>query len=370
MADVVVAGALAQRPGRPGHAWVFLNWMCGARRTRRDVVFVDRWTGELGPCAAGVEWVRTVMASADFDGAWAVVLPSGECAGLSRAELERRLDGSVLLNVMGYLDDEALLALPARRIFLDIDPGFGQAWHVAGLADVFRGHERTATVGLNVGRAGCGVPDLGKDWITTVPPVDVDAWSCAGPPRGPLTSVGSWRGPFAPVVIDGVTHGLRVHAGRAFADLPLRTGVGIEVALDIDPADDPDRLQMLAGGWSVREPGDVAGTMDDYRSYLRRSAGEFSIAKEAYVTMRSGWFSDRSACYLASGRPVITTDTGLGGHLPIGDGLLTYQTVDDAVAAIDEVMSRPAHHARAARELALEYLDSRRVVPSLLERAA
>ena len=217
---VVVAGALAQRPGIGGHAWVFRNWLAGFAAAGADVVFVDRLEPAMladpdAPPETTVQWrwLCGVMDGAGMDGRYALLFDHGRrCLGLDRADLERRARGAVLFNVMGYLDDEALLAAAARRVFVDIDPGFPQLWRELGLHDAFAGHDAFVTVGQNIGRPGCTVPTGGVEWIPTLPPVDLAAWPAAAVPArhaGRLTSVCTWRGPFGPVVHDGVTYGLR-----------------------------------------------------------------------------------------------------------------------------------------------------------------
>ncbi|HEV8297369.1 MAG TPA: hypothetical protein VGQ20_08730, partial [Acidimicrobiales bacterium] len=295
---VLVAGALAQRPRRAGHAWVFVNWLRGLRRCGCRALFVDRLSPELGDVDAGVRWVHEVMARAGFDGAWTVLLPDGGAAGMTRRDLLQHAEDAWLLNIMGYLDDPELLAAVRRRVFLDLDPGFTQSWQASGSADLLRGHDAFATVGLNIGAPDCRVPNVGVEWIPTLPPVDLDLWQCEPSAAGPFTTVGSWRGPFDPIDVDGVRYGLRAHEARAHADLPARTGVALEAALDIDPWDEGDRARLELGGWELHDPREVSGDLCAYRDYVHGSSAEFAVAKQAYVGLRTGWFSDRSACYL------------------------------------------------------------------------
>jgi glycosyltransferase involved in cell wall biosynthesis len=350
---------------------MIVNWLRGLERAGCRVLFIDRLDPGLGDVPAGLAWIGDVMAGAGFGDSWMMLLGDGDAAGLDRTQFEDAATGAVLLNVMGYLDDADLLGRFHRRIFLDIDPGFGQAWQHSGLARVFHGHDVYATVGLGVGKPTCGVPDLGIAWVPTLPPVDLDAWKCSAPPAGRLTTIASWRGPFAPVNVDGTVYGLRVHEARAYAELPSRVEIEMELALDIaNEADGPDLRRLVEGGWLVRDPFDVASDLHAYRHFIHHSIGEFSVAKQVYVGLRTGWFSDRSACYLASGRPVIVSDTGISGLLPTGEGLLTYRNLDEAVEAVAEVAKDPTRHGKAARGLATDLFDCRAVARSLLERAA
>jgi hypothetical protein len=363
MPTIAVAGSIAQRPGRPGHAWVFLSYLLGFRALGYEVLFVD----SLGP-ADDPTWLASAMAWGGLDGRWAALRGERAAIGLPRRRLLEELRGAeLLINVNGFLADPELLEAPPRRVYLDIDPGFGQIWAEQGLADTFAGHERFVSVGTNLGGAGCTVPLLGREWIATLPPVPLERWPLAAPGRR-FTSVGSWRGPFGPLEHGGTTLGLRVHEFRRFAELPRRVAAPFEIALDIDPADTADRELLLRGGWGVRDPLRELADFDSYGAYLRGSAAEIAIAKGLYVATRGGWFSDRSAAYLASGKPVLAQDTGFGAALPTGSGLLCFEDLDGAAAAAEEVLARPRRHARAARQLAEEHLDARLVLGRLLER--
>jgi hypothetical protein len=377
---IVVAGSLAQRPGRGGHAWVFLQYLLGFRRLGWNVVFIDRLepdtcvdaVGEHSPLASSVNlhYLARVMAGFDLAGRWAVLFDRGrQVVGIERGELLAELRNSAfLLNIMGYLDDDEMLGAVSRRVFLDIDPGFAQMWHALGLADLFAGHDDYVTVGENVGREWCRIPTAGIDWITTRPPVVLDQWPVDSRPWTRFTSVGSWRGPYDPIEYEGRTYGLRAHEFRALLDLPRRTAGDFEVALDIDQADADDRRKLKENGWEVVDPGVVAADPWRYRDYIGSSAAELMVAKNMYVQSNSGWFSDRSACYLASGRPVLAQDTGLIGHLPLGQGLLAFTTLDEAAAGVAGILTDYRRHARAARAVAEEHFNSDVVLAGLLDR--
>ena len=364
---VTIAGALAQRPGVGGHAAVFVHWLRGFRRLGWDVLFVDR-LDPSSDASAQERWLADVMEAAGIGDRWAALGPDGACAGRPRAEVLEHLRGSaLLLNVMGYLDDPDLLAAAPRRVFLDLDPGFPQMWRALGLHDAFAGHDDVVTVGTRVGLPGSTVPTCGLDWIHTLPPVDLEHWPAGrDAPNGAFTSIATWRGPFGPVDFAGHRYGLRVHEFRRFLDLPSRTGVALEVALSIDSGDAADRDAVAGAGWVLADPRAVAADLSAYRAYIERSAAELSIAKQMYVDTCGGWFSDRSACYLAAGRPVVAQDTGFGDALPVGEGLLRFATADEATDAVDEVRAGWHAHARAARALAEEHLDAPRVVERLL----
>jgi len=380
---VVVAGSLAQRPGsRPGgggHTWVFLQYLLGFRRLGWDVLFVDRLEPEMcvdrngnpAPLESSfnLRYTTEVMDRFGLSGQWALLYDGGrEVVGCARDEvLERASRSTLLLNVMGYLDDEEILAAAPLRVFLDIDPGFGQMWQELGLARLFRGHDRYVTVGGRIGAPDCGIPTCGIEWATTMPPVELTEWPVAAGDGAGFTTVASWRGPFGPIEYRGRTYGLRVHEFRRFLELPELTGEPFEVALDIDEADGEDLRRLEEHGWSLADPREAAGDPWLYREYVRRSAAELMVAKNLYVDTRSGWFSDRSACYLASGRPVLAQDTGLEGLLPCGEGLVTFSTLEEAVAGAEEIARDYQRHSGAARALAAEHFAADRVLPRMLD---
>jgi hypothetical protein len=268
---------------------------------------------------------------------------------------------------MGYLQDEEVLEKAPRRVFLDIDPGFGQMWHELGLCDLFSGHDAFVTVGTNLGHPGCRIPNSGRDWIPTLPPVVLALWPFSSTRGRAFTSVGSWRGPFDPIEFEGETFGLRVHEFRQFSSLPRASGLPFEIALDIDPIEEEDIRRLREGGWVLENPSRVSHDPSAYQRYVQESLGEFLVAKGMYVRSRSGWFSDRTACYLASGRPALMQDTGLSGQMETGMGLVTFSALGEAVEAAQEIAGNWPKHSRVARELAVEHLDSTRVLGLMVE---
>lgn len=388
---VLVSGALGQRPRRGGHAWVLLHYLLGLRRLGCDVRFVDRLEPDMcvdgrgAPCpaeeSANLAWVARVLGKAELGDAWAVLVDGGtRTVGIGRAELLAWARGAELLvDVMGYLHDEELMAAPDRRLFLDIDPGFPQLWAHQGLHDAFGHHDVYATYGANIGDSSCNVPTCGIDWVPTRPPVVLEHWPVLPAPVRPrVTSVGSWRGPFAPVVHEGRRLGLRAHSMRALAGLPAAARRGpdaeFELALDIDRDDAGDVRLLAGGGWRLVDPQTVAGTPVAYRRYVQGSSAELLVPKELYLRARTGWCSDRSACYLATGRPVLALDPwpAGSGRLPamaVGKGLVPFADLTGAAEAVAEVFSDYEPHRAAARALAEEHFDSDRVLARLLDDA-
>jgi hypothetical protein len=382
MKSIAIAGSVAQKPGRGGHTWVFLQYLLGFRKLGWHVLFLDRLEPQMciaeggGPAAIEHSWnvryFRDVMTRFGLDGSYGLLCDAATSTiGLTRAEILARVSASsALINIMGFLNDEEILGAAARRVFLDIDPGFGQLWLESGQHDSFRGHDAFVTIAENLGRPDCGIPTCGLEWITTRQPVVLDRWSATSccPADAPISTVATWRGAYAPVTHNGRTYGLRAHEFRKFAALPRLTGGRFEVALEIHPADMKD-IDMLSGnGWRLMDPYEVAGDPCRYRDYIGRSAAEVMIAKGMYVHTRSGWFSDRSICYLASGRPVLAQDTGLRDLLPTGEGLLTFATLEEAAEAARAIRHDYVRHSRAARRLAEECFDSSNVLDRLTRK--
>jgi hypothetical protein len=218
------------------------------------------------------------------------------------------------------------------------------------------------TNGANVGTDRCSAPTAGKQWRPLFNPVHVDLFACnAAPPDAPFTTVMNWQA-HQPLRFRGVVYGQKDVEFEKFIDLPQRTAVPLEVAV----SGQIPRQQLLQCGWRLRSAHEVTNSFDSYRDYIRGSRGEFSVAKHVYVATNSGWFSDRSAVYLASGRPVILQATGFEAHLPCGRGLFAVGTPEEAAAALEEVSRDYDRHAAWAREVAREHLETNKVLSRLL----
>jgi hypothetical protein len=304
------------------------------------------------------------------DSAALMVDETRETVGLPYRRLCRLAAGSdLLLNISGMLRDEALTGSIGVRAYVDLDPGFNQLWHAVDGVDMgLDRHERFVTVGLALGEPGCPVPTCGRTWVKTLPPVFMPSWKEATSPAddAAFTTVGHWRS-YGSIYYDGVRYGQKAHSVRELLDLPSRTREQLSLALAVHPGEVTDRQALSQHGWRLLDPGRVAGTPDAYRGFIRGSKGELGIAKSGYAISRCGWFSDRSACYLASGRPVVAQDTGFSHHMPGGPGLRTFSTVQEAADALAAVSADYASEARGARRLARETLDSALVLRRLLE---
>ena len=377
-ARILVGGMFARVPGQGGLAWVVLHYMLGLRRLGYDVILVEP-LGEvdLRPGGTGIAESENARYFADVVHrfgieAQAVLLLEGtrETVGLSYDRLqEAARDADLLINMAGGLTDPDLLEPIPVRLYLDLDPGFTQLWHeVEGLDMNFDGHTHFATVGLTLGGPASTVPTCGIDWIPTPPPVVLDEWSFAQHvERDALTTVANWRG-YGSIQVNGTFYGQKAHSLRQFFDLPRRVDAGFQLALAIDPGEPKDLAALAENGWQLVDPREAAATPGAYRRFIQGSRAEFGIAKSGYVKARSGWFSDRSVCYLASGRPVIAQETGFSRVLPTGEGLLVFETADQVVEAVDVLAADYDRHRRAARSIAEEAFASEVVLPRLLSR--
>jgi hypothetical protein len=318
-------------------------------------------------------YLETVMRDFGLERRWALVSEDDaeRTCGLVAGELREACErADVLFNISGHLTLQPYASAPRRRAYVDLDPGFTQIWHAQGHSVGLEAHDVYFTVGENIGRPGCSIPTGGLDWQGFRPPVVLDEWP---PTRGGgderLTTIATWRSSYGSVDHEGRTLGLKVHEFRRFWDLPTHASQQFEIALDIHPGDAGDLEALRSRGWHVVDPRERVGEPRSFREYIQESGGEFSVAQGVYVDTRSGWFSDRTALYLASGRPALVQDTGLSDNYPIGDGLISFQTLAEAEAGARRLAEDPAGHRDAARRLAEERFDSGRVLAGVLERA-
>ena len=376
---ILFSGSIAGHPlGYGGNTWAFLQWLLGFRRLGFDVYYVEeRRAGEcvdesLKPVSlmesANARYFRQVMERFDL-GDRAALLEAGSSAhiGLSREDIAKVAgDVDLFLNQFGAYT--AVLGRVRRSVYLDLDPGHTQIWQEGYGVDMrLRGHDLYLTVGLNLGEPDCPLPTCGIRWEKTLPPIVLSEWETHDPPGSAFTTVANWRD-YSWLEWRGVWYAQKAEAFKAVIDLPRRVSMPIEVCLSIDDSD-PDLSLLRANAWNLASPGERARDPDSYRSYIQQSRGEFSPVRPICSLGRSGWFSDRTGCYLAAGRPVVMEDTGLGRHVPVGLGLLTYVDVETAAQCLEAIQRDYARHATGAREFAREYLDSDRVLARILKLA-
>jgi hypothetical protein len=373
---IVVAGTFAGVSDQAGATWAVMQYVLGFRGLGYDVWTVEP-VAELGETnRASFDRTRRSFAKtvAQFGLAGRAALLVGDgrsTVGATRAAIRRACtDADLLLNISGVLTEHDLLGQCKSRVYLDLDPAFNQVWHVEGLDRGFASHTHHFTVGAAIGAPPCAVPTCGVRWRPTVPPVVLEQWPAAPPaPVGAYTTVANWRS-YRSISAGGAFHGQKAHSVRELIGLAKRSPERFELALAIHADEHQDLRLLERNGWRIVDASAVAGGTGAYREFISSSKAEIGIAKAGYVTSRCGWFSDRSACYLAAGRPVVAQDTGFGRRLPVGAGLLSFDSVDSALAAIEAVALDYAGHARAARELAEAHLDSRLVLQRMIEEIA
>jgi hypothetical protein len=353
---------LAGVPGQGGATWSVLQYLLGLRRLGHDVWLVEPVATLEVP---SMRFFDAVVAEFRLAGR-AALLETGttDTHGLAYREVRDAAAGAdLLINISGLLRDDALRDEIPVQVYLDLDPAFNQIWHDQGVDVGFDGHHRYLTIGRAAGR----VPTCGLDWIATNQPVVLDEWLRAETiVHDAFTTVANWRA-YGSVEHDGLVYGQKAHSTRALFALPTLTDATFMPALSIHPDEQDDLKALAENRWRLLDPAEVAGTPSSYREFVQGSRAELGIAKAGYVAARCGWFSDRSVCYLASGRPVLAQDTGFTDYLPVGEGLLAFSTLDEARAGVEEIRRDYPRHARAARDLAEAYFDSDIVLTRLLD---
>lgn len=381
MATVVVSGAIANKHLNGGATWTRLNWLLGFKQLGFRVCFVEQIEQQNCVDSAGVAtsfensanlaYFKQIIDQFDLSDSAALVYENGEQVfGLAYDELLGIAeDAELLVNITGHLACEQLMRRLRRKVYVDLDPGFTQFWHTAGNAGPrLDGHDFYFTVGENIGTPHCPIPTADIRWRRTRQPVVLEYWPTSNQgAHDRFTTIGSWRGPYGPVTFEGKTFGLKVHEFRRFVTLPERLPQDFEIALDIHSAEQRDLTLLREHGWRIADPKMVARDPIKFRSYVQTSGAEFSVAQGIYVETNSGWFSDRTVRYLASGKPALVQDTGFTSNYPVGEGLIPFRTLEEAVAGAESIARDYDKHCRAARTLAEEYFDSDKVLGRLVE---
>jgi hypothetical protein len=378
---VIVGAVISLPPFSPGMAWNWLQFVLGLQRLGHTVYFVEEIEPEWCVDRRGRESAyatslnralfQTTMSRFGLMNRACQLYDGGrDTTGLTLSTLmavARKAD--LLVNMSGHVKAETLLSKVRRRVYVDQDPVYTQLWATeygqdAGLAH----HDLFFSVGLNIGTRHTTVPDAGRSWHPLLPArvLELAPFRRDGASEH-FTTLASLSG-YGDVRYRGRWYRSKYTEFARFAELPRRTGRPFEVVLKRYRWDDPVVRALEGNGWLV-SGGDRIRDVAGYRRFIARSRAEIGIAKHAYVRGRSGWFSDRSADYLAAGKPVVAQSTGFERWLPTGRGLLSFGNLDQAVAAIEAVDRDYEEHCRAAREFAVEFLDYRKVLPPMLEIA-
>ena len=369
---ILFAGIIARYPFG-GVTWCSLMYLLGLRALGHEVFYIE----DTGECiydpeqntrsedpAYGTRYIQAALAPFDLGDRWSFVNFDGTYHGASRETVRAYCaDADLFVNLSGgswfWRDEYARIP---HRVFVDSDPVFtqlaiakGDDWYVT----FFRGFDRLFTFGANIGTPASDVPTSGFTWHKTWQPVVTELWRTDAVPAGErFTTVMTWKiESFADV------DGNKDREFVKFMDLASRTSHRFELAVN-----GPQRL-LREHGWSTIDAMSVSRSLWDYRDFIQGSKAEFGVAKHAYVSRRSGWFSDRTECYLAAGRPALVQDTGWSAHLPAGLGLLGFTTPEEAIDGLDRIERDYARHARRADEIARECFDASRVLPPFLEAA-
>ena len=388
---------VASFPDGGGHFWVYLQYALGLRRLGCEVY----WLEQLRPARDREREARTLstflerMKQLGFEGRTLLYTVDRErhggaavlrFIGCTRAHAETVLRRADLMLNFHYAIDPQLLACARRTALVDIDPGLLQFWISTGQL-VVPSHDCYLTTGDTVGTAQARFPDCGLPWVHIRPPVCLDLWPFTYDAESEVfTTVSSWSSASWLKMDQGGQTVLVDNTKRVafldFLDLPRHTSQPLELALyltDRDPdgqarrkqadADAADRARLERHGWCVRDSRDVAGSPESYRGYIQRSRGEFSAAKPSCMAFQNAWVSDRTVCYLASGKPAVVQDTGASSYLPDGEGLLRFTSLEEAVDALAQINGAYLRHCRTAREIAETHFDAPRVLETALNAA-
>jgi hypothetical protein len=376
----VVAGFIGKLP-MAGMALYNLHHIAGLQELGYDVHYVEQQNGRddyydpqrdemTDSVEYGVEWVEAALRHVNVGReSFSVIDIERKCHGSGWRSLQAALErADFILNIADatWFDE---LELCPRRIFVDGDPLFTQAAMLRSrrLAERISNYGVLFTYCSRMGKPDCSVPDAGRKWIATRPAVCTRMWATDLPPLArdlPVTTLMNWSAG-GEVELRGRSYGQKGQEFERFIDLPRIARDRFAVAVG-GPA---PRDLLREHGWEVIDPLLVTGSLDSYRRFIARSRADFGIAKNAYVASHSGWFSDRSTCYLASGRPVLHQETGFSEWLPVGEGVFTFATMDEALLALTELNADYTRHSKAARAIAADYFEARTVIGRMLETA-
>jgi YHS domain-containing protein len=370
---------LAGRIPLGGVAWQALHYLLGLKRFGHNVYYIEdsgappydpRVRSIVDDCSYSVNFIKRMMERCDLGDRWSFWdMAHDTYYGLDGDRLRRLYrEADALVNICGAtrLRDEHL-ACPIR-VYVQTDPVYEQMREAQGdeqTRSAFTAHTHHFTYGENLGNSDCLIPLDGFAWRPTRPPVLLDLWKCrVNPAAKKFTTIAVWKNTGKDIVFDGEKYYWSKHLNyERFQDLPRKTSEKLEVALDRDGASSHPLEQH---GWGVVDSYPVSRDLDVYRDYIDGSRGEFSVSKDLVVRTRSGWFSDRSVCYLAAGKPVITQETGFSKFIDTGRGLFSFSSMEEVLAHLGEVNSDYPRHCQAAREIAEEYFAADKVLGKLL----
>ena len=377
---VLSAFNVANFPEGGGHFWVYMQYALGLRQLGCDVYWMERFLrgADDRRDAAAIATFFDRMDEFGFGGKTILFAARGAqtpwadsiIVGPSMSELDGVMRRSDLLLNFHYAIEPELLGRFRRSALVDIDPGLFQFWLSRGQLAVPK-HDAYFTTGETVGQPSSAIPDCGLPWVPIRPCVSLTEWDYTfDPARDAMTTVSAWSsGDWVKDDVVRYENSKRV-AFLAFKDLPRHTRQPLELALFMVTDEDlEEKNEMERLGWRVRPSREVAGSPDAYRNYIQGSRGEFACAKPSCMAFQNAWVSDRTLCYLASGKPAVVQHTGPSRYLPNGEGLFRFHTVEEAAQALDSMNADYERHCRAARALAEAHFDARKVTARILEAA-
>jgi hypothetical protein len=361
-------------PEGGGHFWVYLNWALGLRARGCEVI----WLEVANPSVPAAAQQASVTALMDRLERYGLGHHLALCAGTGEAldrlvrgdwlNLDAAAESDLLLN-MAYDIHPDIVRRFRRSALLDIDPGLLQVWMSQGDMCVAP-HDVYFTIGETVGQPGARFPAAGLKWIYTPPCVALEWWPpCAADQQAPFTTVSQWYGGEWVVDTDRSYANDKRDGFLPFLDLPRQATEPLELALCLAAEDEEESQLLRDKGWRVRDAREVASTPWDYERYLQSSRGEFSCVKPSCVQLENAWISDRTICYLASGKPAVIQHTGKSRFLPNAAGLFRFRSIDEARHCLMVASASYECECQRARALAEEFFDARKVVGRVLERA-
>ena len=379
---IIITGLVGQYPFG-GVIWDYLQYLLGFKSLGHQVLYLEdsgAWPYDpvagtiTDDCSFALQSLRKIFTDFDLAESWVYRNGAdGKFHGAGEKVAREWLrHGDLLVNVSsaGWLRDYDLRV--GHRMFIDGDPMFCQIGLLDGSNPLYAGrlrdHDSHFTFGLSVGQPDCPVPVDGITWRPTVQPIAIDQWPVTpASADAPWTTVMNWAS-YKPKVWEGRTYGQKNLEFNRFRDLPSKTSVPLRLAmgLGVDGQRPAQELRQL--GWDLVEPQEVVPDHRAYRSFLTNSKGEWSVAKHGYVEGKTGWFSCRTACYLAAGRPAVVQETGWSRHLPSNCGVLPFTTLEEAAEGLTKVTHNYSVHSKAAREIALEFFDAKKVCKDLLSQ--
>ena len=372
---------VASFPEGGGHFWVYMQYVLGLRQLGCDVYWLEsfRSKGRTEREDAALTTFRARTKAQGLGGKLILYRTHSKRAEteapteyleMPRDEAEAVYARADLLLNFHYAISPGLLARFRRTALVDIDPGLLQFWISRGQLRVPR-HDLYFTTGENVGQPGGKIPDGGLPWFTIRPAVCLEQWPCVFDPRSvAFTTVSLWDSSDWVVDEQETYENTKRVSFLEFADLPRLTPQPLELALFLrTPRDFQERSDLESRGWRIRHSREVASTPEAYRAYIQQSRGEFSCAKRSCMKFQSAWISDRTLCYLASGKPAVVQHTGPSSTLPSREGLFRFSTLREAAEAFETINGDYERHSRAARRLAETHFDAKQVVKSILTRA-